>query len=456
MKFKNTFLKELFEQKPELFLNKTIIEDNTFLAEYGIFIPEKENLPFGYIKLHTEDFIVEEIDKNGKIQTIDYENILTENTIIAGTGNTIYATLVKCGLSTLEVINDISRQININPKDIGYAGIKDKNAITSQRISFRNIDNEQIKNIKSNNYFLKDVMRDKGVIEMSHLKGNKFTIFIRTDNQNTLSEIQRNEFIFANYFYLQRFGTPRLISHELGYHLLKGDYEKTIKEILFRESPYEMEALTECRREASKHTTLPDIKKIIEPYEEIMSQEVLLLNYLCKNPQDFIGALKLIPEQVQLWIYALNSFCFNHKISSSIKYNKRLPLNIPFFLSNDQKDINYYKDELTALDIFPPPFKHLNHFPFIHRIHRENPTFVKAQDLIIQNKPQGSLVSFTLPKGAYATTLLSHFTNIISGEPSNLISHEHIESNELTTKIERINTLEYFKKINLVENNNQD
>ena len=102
------FLAGEFKKNPELFLQESYIDDTVFLEKIGISFPAQiqKNLYPGYLKLWPQDFIVEEVLKNGIIQTINDGNFSKK-------GNqekqlTLYATLVKCGLSTIEAIEEIS------------------------------------------------------------------------------------------------------------------------------------------------------------------------------------------------------------------------------------------------------------------------------------------------------------------------------------------------------------
>jgi hypothetical protein len=91
---------EAYKKNPELFSRETFIESADVLKEFGIQIPDKESFPLGYLKLLPPDFIVEEIAKGGQVLNINYENVLSETTSVEP-GPTLFATLVKCGLSTL-------------------------------------------------------------------------------------------------------------------------------------------------------------------------------------------------------------------------------------------------------------------------------------------------------------------------------------------------------------------
>ena len=135
-------------------------------------------------------------------------------------------------------IEDIAGQLHAPSDAVQYAGIKDKNAITSQQISIRKKSLEEVKKVNSSYFFLKDFEVGNGVVEIGGLSGNWFTILIRTDQSfnpdaflEKINKLERNG--FYNFYYVQRFGTPRLIAHTLGALLLQGKYKEAVETMLF-------------------------------------------------------------------------------------------------------------------------------------------------------------------------------------------------------------------------------
>src|SRR3954468_5331434 len=73
----------------------------------------------GSIKQRPEDFFVQELPLYGP----------------SGEGEHVYAAVQKVGLTTFELINRLSRALNVSPRGIGYAGMKDAHAVTVQTVS---------------------------------------------------------------------------------------------------------------------------------------------------------------------------------------------------------------------------------------------------------------------------------------------------------------------------------
>jgi len=224
-------LKEASRFHPRLFERKTYVDSPDFLEKYGIFFEKKKKLPQGYLKLWPQDFIVEEIAANGELQTVFPEKFLHTKRDFLTEDPVTYATLVKCGLSTIEATEDLVKNLRLEPKNIKFAGIKDKHAITSQLISIKKGDVEKLNSYSASYFFIKNVFSGEKELYLGFLKGNQFTILIRTGSDfekesflKRLKEIEKNGFF--NFFYLQRFGVPRLTNPDCGLHVLKGNYEK--------------------------------------------------------------------------------------------------------------------------------------------------------------------------------------------------------------------------------------
>ena len=99
----------------------------------------------GYIRFHLQDFIVEEVSENGEVFEIKPKENFVSPLFLPFT---LYANLVKTGISTTDALSFIANYLKIKPNKIGYAGLKDVKAVTSQRIAFPNINLEIFERIK--------------------------------------------------------------------------------------------------------------------------------------------------------------------------------------------------------------------------------------------------------------------------------------------------------------------
>ncbi len=441
---------------PELFERRSYIEDDALLREFGIHIPGKQSFSPGYLKLWPEDFIVEEMTPDGDLCTVTYENVLTDETPLEYSP-TIFATLVKCGISTIEAIDDIVAQLGCERSAIGSAGIKDRDALTAQRISFRKISIQKIKQLSSPYFFLKDVSGGNGGVTTGGLRGNRFTFLIRTPHsfleKNTVDVLAKNlvhiqSAGFANFFYLQRFGTPRLQNYAWGLSILRGEYEQAVFGALTYQAERELTYFKQLRaRCAEIWGDWQSIEALMAPFPLIFRHDLKMVRYLKDHPDDFSGALSQISDQIVLWVYALASRYFNEAVSSGRASGKSLRSTIPLFLSFNKKSWAPYESQLRRDGIFPSPFHNLKPFPFLQIRDRSVPTTDTPTLHGIQTCAQGLVLSFELGKGQYATTFLSHLFNLVSGKPPEYLDTTRTNTKDLLGQSSFTDTLAYFAPI---------
>ena len=437
---------------PELFVRAPMVDDDETLRSVGI-----ENVTAGrveaYLRLMPQDFIVEEVDRQGVVHSAQAESGAP---IAEGEGNTYFADLVKVGISTLEAKSQLAHYLNIDEKNIGYAGVKDRVALTSQEISIRGVaDPAGLTSLHADNFFIDNIRRGKSVVANGELKGNRFTITLRLARPLSAAERealeQKIEEIrsdgFWNFFYLQRFGTPRLIGHILGKLLLRGQYEETVKTFLTHIGARELPYFIELRKTiAEKWGDWKAIWDIIDQFPYHFSIERAFVAHLIDRPGDFLGALHEVPDQVRFWFYAYDSFLFNKKLSALIRSGE-VPLMLPFFTSFNPLDWKPYEEYLKE-DGIVLPARSWRDFPFVRVESRRCSTLQTIEMHKAVFDEQVAVMSFSLPKGSYATSFLMEFFSLSSGLPMlQGISNEVVDAKLVLGDGTLEPVLERFKKV---------
>ena len=117
----------------------------------------------------------------------------------------------KKDLTTWEMLDILSNTLGVAKKEFGYAGLKDKHAITTQYISMPKRVEEKLKNFSHPNMKILEKHYHNNKIRVGHLKGNKFWLRFKKvlDTQKDILEsvlkwIEING--MPNYFGVQRFG----------------------------------------------------------------------------------------------------------------------------------------------------------------------------------------------------------------------------------------------------------
>ena len=164
-----------------------------------------------HFKQSPRDFVVEEIPL--------YE--------FSGEGEHLILYIRKKNLATTEMIGHIARYLGIKNKEIGYAGLKDKHAMTKQYISLHKkyeeaMDNFDFEGIK---VLFKTYHNNK--LRIGHLKGNRFYIKVKKVNPTSAAKIDEAlkniaDVGMPNFFGYQRFGNDGN-NHILGEKLAKGE-----------------------------------------------------------------------------------------------------------------------------------------------------------------------------------------------------------------------------------------
>ncbi len=446
-------LKGIYERTPELLTPKQFVEGPEFLQQFGIEIPKQETFPYGYIKLWPQDFVVEEIPERGAIQTVNTSHHIASTT--QQKGSTVYATLVKCNISTFQAIEELAQLLKADSSKLTYAGLKDHDAFTSQRISMCQVSLEAVQQIRSDHFFLKDISKGKGYIGIGRLQGNRFTILVRLleaiDFGNFEKQVKQIEQTgFYNYFYLQRFGEPRYINVKLGLDILKGEYEQAVRDVCTSVSPGQTEFAFFAHIRKSADESWGDWKTmydLLSPCPIYFQSELKMLDYLIQHPDDFVGALRLVSEYVMMWINAVSSLLFNKKLSTYLRDKRTPPKELPLFFSLDPTDWAYYQTDMEELGILSPKFENLQPFENL----KPKTRFVITKQRVVIHKIKsveaGVIIQFSLPKGAYATTFLSHIFQLYYGAPPVGISDTQIDIKSVIGDDPMSGELDYFKSV---------
>jgi tRNA pseudouridine13 synthase len=129
----------------------------------------------------------------------------------SGEGEHLILKIRKKDLATWDAVEIIARYLGIKSRDIGYAGLKDKNAMTVQSISIHKQYEEKLNSFEHPNIKILEKTYHNNKIKVGHLKGNSFFIRLKRVNlidsrkiEGALGQIVSHG--MPNYFGFQRFG----------------------------------------------------------------------------------------------------------------------------------------------------------------------------------------------------------------------------------------------------------
>jgi tRNA pseudouridine13 synthase len=289
-------------------------ESPEFETRIGIwFYSTKSDGIGGTIKTIPADFIVREITNREEREE----------------GKYLIAELTKENWDTHGVIREIAHRLRVSRNRIGFAGTKDKFAVTTQKISIWNIEENELARVNIADVSLKVIGRSNKAVSLGDLYGNEFEIVIRgiegreeavKEKIYAITEEIGNNGGIPNCFGVQRFGITRPITHIVGRHLIKGDIKEAVMSYIADIFPGESEVAKEARRLCKSGNLKESLKIMPLRYERAM------LNALLKNEDDFCSAFYSLPKNLQkLFVHAYQAYLFNLILSHRMKQN--LPFN---------------------------------------------------------------------------------------------------------------------------------
>ncbi len=291
-----------------------------------------------------------------------------------GSGPYAYFVLHKRGWNTLDALETIAAKLGLPLIEFGWAGNKDKQAITEQVCSAKGASRERLEALRIDGITLTYLGQAGRPIGIGTHEGNRFKITIR-DLDNPVEIRPR----FVNLFGEQRLGGHNAV---VGRELIKKNFKAAAENIL-----------TDSHRG----------KRI--------------RNHLEKRPNDVIGGLNTVPSKLlTFYIHAYQSSLWNAaaiKIAGRHGEQVELPL-IGF--GTAQEDIEKYPEitEQMKLEGITPRDFIIRQLPDLSAEGGSRQLWCEASNLNVSSPldddrhPDKSkiVVEFELPKGSYATELL--------------------------------------------------
>ncbi|MFH1773827.1 MAG: tRNA pseudouridine(13) synthase TruD [Methanobacteriota archaeon] len=372
-----------------------------------------------------EQFVTSSRGIGGKLRTKIEDFFVAEVYNVENPGGEYtHFTLEKKNWNTIDAIKAIARSLGVSHKRFGYAGTKDKRALTRQRAAVWKIEPEQLASVKIKDIVLSDFKKCSERISLGSLLGNRFRIAIRNINfkEKELKEIlsetakQLGERGIPNYFGYQRFGIIRPNTHIVGREIVRGNLEGAAMAYLANPFEAEKKDAYEARKLVQE---TKDFKKALEIFPMRLNFERSMLDALAKNPRDYAGALRRLPKKLRLMlVHGYQSYLFNKILSRmigeemSIK-GKKIPLfGYESCFSKDMQ--GEIEKEIIEENIALENFK-IKSMPELSSegLLRDacietSPDFEIDEDEINEGKLK-CIVSFDLQRGSYATVVLREF-----------------------------------------------
>ncbi len=247
-------------------------------------------------------------------------------------GKHLIVELTKHNWETHHLIRDLSRILRISQKRIGFAGTKDKRAQTTQRISIYDVQEEDMNNIHLKDVELKILGRSNRNIGLGDLIGNEFEITARNidlssdeleSRASKTTKVILDQGGVPNFFGIQRFGARRPITHIIGESMVRADLEKAAIQYIAASFPDEPEDTIRVRDDVFNTRNYVEGLKA---YPVQLRYERAMMHHLVTEPEDFAGAMATLPKNIcKMFVHGYQSYLYNMIICERIR--KGLPLN---------------------------------------------------------------------------------------------------------------------------------
>ncbi|MEE4253785.1 MAG: tRNA pseudouridine(13) synthase TruD [Desulfuromusa sp.] len=129
----------------------------------------------------------------------------------SGEGEHLYLWIEKSGITTHNLLSQIAQGLKLKDRDLGYAGLKDARALTRQMISIPFNKVSQIEKLNLKDAKILNTCRHTNKLRLGHLVGNRFTITLRETHEEALPRAdailkQLQQRGVPNFFGEQRYG----------------------------------------------------------------------------------------------------------------------------------------------------------------------------------------------------------------------------------------------------------
>jgi tRNA pseudouridine13 synthase len=298
----------------------------------------------GLIKSRVTDFRVEE---------------MATQVHLDNRGRFTVAKITLTNWETNRFCNQLSAKLRIPRNRVFFAGTKDKRAVTSQLFVI-DAPMNKVAEVELPDVEIEVLGRTHQKIGFGNHRGNRFTIVVRgcchpdgtpMNDDEALEEVTRIQSTmeaslggnrFPNWIGPQRFGSGRPVTPHVGRHVVNGDWEQAVMTYLSMEGPHEGEEAQAIRQRIRDQGI---DESLLEDLPRWMGFERRMIEHLLSNPDDYVGAFRKLPTNLQLMtVHALQSIVFNKSLQRRLE--EGLPLARPVV-----GDIVGRVDEKSQLDV---------------------------------------------------------------------------------------------------------
>jgi tRNA pseudouridine13 synthase len=220
--------------------------------------------------------------------------------------------LEKQDIDSNHALFEIERELHMRFR---VMGIKDAKAVTTQYAGMERVMRNPPAELRSRHTQLTLRGFTKHPLEKRFLAGNKFEIRIYNVRSSDLSGFVPQISKVGNFYGLQRFGSERLVTHLVGREIVKRNFTQAVELLLSYTTEFDSQMSKEIRNRCTDPRNYQQVLKML-PRGMDIERQVLSALVAGRNA---IAALRAVPIMIRrLFVQAYQAYIFNRCLSRAI------------------------------------------------------------------------------------------------------------------------------------------
>lgn len=220
--------------------------------------------------------------------------------------------LEKHDIDSNHALFEIERECHVR---LRVMGIKDATAVTTQYAGADKVMRNPPAELESTHTRLTLKGFTKRPLGKEFLAGNRFEITIHNPRSSDLSGFASEIGKIGNFYGLQRFGSERLVTHLVGKEIVRRDFRRAVELLLSYTTEYDTLMSKEIR---SKSAEPGNYRQVLMMLPRGMDIERQVISALVAG-KDAVSALRAVPITIRrLFVQAYQAFIFNRCLSAAI------------------------------------------------------------------------------------------------------------------------------------------
>lgn len=234
----------------------------------------------------------------------------------------------KRSLTTHELLDRLARRLKVPLGDVAAAGLKDKQAVTTQHVSVRVDDSRRplLDQFEGEGYLARRIGFAAEAIDSRAIEANHFRIVIRSLGRPAVDEMrqaarryrepdqtggdQSASLLVVNYFGNQRFGSARAGRGFIAAHLIRGEFEQALRLAIAEPHRKDERRVKQFKTAVSRGWNSREWKPLLVDLPRL--PERACIEHLARKPDDFRGGFAALPYFFQqLVVEAYQSLLWN-------------------------------------------------------------------------------------------------------------------------------------------------